>query len=51
MSFPQNEFNSFVVGAEDGYLYLINRHGTATNQVFEQQIFEGEDRDMINMSK
>ncbi|XP_063716926.1 cytoplasmic dynein 1 intermediate chain 2-like isoform X2 [Symsagittifera roscoffensis] len=28
MSFPTNEYNSFVVGAEDGYIYGAVRHGS-----------------------
>ncbi|XP_075245975.1 dynein, cytoplasmic 1, intermediate chain 2a-like isoform X1 [Convolutriloba macropyga] len=28
MSFPSNEYNSFVVGAEDGYIYGAVRHGS-----------------------
>ncbi len=28
MSFPTNEYNSFVVGAEDGYVYGAVRHGS-----------------------
>lgn len=38
MSFPTNEYNSFVVGSEDGYVYGAVRHGNkpGINDVYER---------------
>ena len=37
MSFPTNEYNSFVVGAEDGYIYGAVRHGSKPGSLNSHQ--------------
>ncbi|CAJ0586000.1 unnamed protein product, partial [Mesorhabditis spiculigera] len=42
MAFPANDCSNYVVGAEDGIVHLLSRHGSnAENQLIEQQFFEG----------